>query len=333
MIKTLRHFIGIENNKTSHLEKLVSGLGGFIGILLTLLVTQQFVTGHDIVLIVASMGASAVLLFAVPHGQLSQPWALVGGHVISALIGVSCYFLIPHLIVAAACAVGLSVTCMYYLRCIHPPGGATALTAVIAGPGVHSLGYAYVVTPVLLNALVLLNVAIGFNYFFHWRRYPAALLRKNQQPATWVKGMDHAKEPAISRDDLEHALQQMNLYVDISHADLEKIYQLAKNRSHANLTTDHIRLGHYYSNGEYAQDWCVRQVIDESERKDSTRDQIIYKVVAGNARRSTGAVSRAEFAQWAKYEVYLNENSWQRVVTPTAVTSAAVTIKHDGGAT
>lgn len=319
MIKAFTRFIGLENNKTSHLEKLVSGLGGFIGILLTLLMTKQFVAGQDIALIVASMGASAVLLFAVPHGQLSQPWAFVGGHVVSALIGVSCYFLIPNLIIAAACAVGLAVTCMYYLRCIHPPGGATALTAVVAGPGVHSLGYAYVVTPVLLNALILLCVAVAFNFLFHWRRYPAVFMRKTKREQGLNKGLEHTNEPAISQDDLEHALQQMNLYVDISHADLEKIYQLAKNRSYANLTTDHIRIGHYYSNGEYGQDWCVRQIVDESERKDTGRDQIIYKVVAGKARRSSGTVSRDEFARWAKYEVYLNENSWQRVVIPGGV--------------
>ena len=106
MFKTITNFFGLVNNKTSHLEKLVSGLGGFIGILLTLLVTRQFVGGsQDAALIVASMGASAILLFAVPHSQLAQPWALVGGHVISAIIGVSCYLAIPNPMVAAACAV------------------------------------------------------------------------------------------------------------------------------------------------------------------------------------------------------------------------------------
>ncbi len=322
MFKTITNFFGLVNNKTSHLEKLVSGLGGFIGILLTLLVTRQFVGGsQDAALIVASMGASAILLFAVPHSQLAQPWALVGGHVISAIIGVSCYLAIPNPMVAAACAVGLAIISMYYLRCIHPPGGATALTAVIAGPGVHTLGYTYIATPVLINVLVLLSVAIGFNFLFHWRRYPAALMRDDQSAQTGGKHLEKTNEPVINRDDLEYALQQMNLYVDVSPADLEHIYQLALNRHHANLTTDHIHLGHCYSNGEYGQDWCVRQIIDESERKDTARDQIIYKIVAGKARRSTGTMSRDDFARWAKYEVYLNENSWQRVVTPASTST------------
>src|SRR5690625_7242859 len=79
----------------------------------------------------ASMGATAVLLFAVPHGALSQPWAVVGGHVVSAIVGVTCQLLIPNLFWAAALSVGVAVAAMYYLRCIHPPGGATALAAEI----------------------------------------------------------------------------------------------------------------------------------------------------------------------------------------------------------
>ena len=155
LLEEIKQLAGISSNKTSHVEKLVSGLGGFFGILLILLVTRQFLGTAASVLIVASMGASAVLLFAVPHGPLSQPWALTGGHLVSAVIGVSCYRLVPDLFVAAACAVGLAITAMHYLRCIHPPGGATALTTVIAGPEVHALGYEYVVTPVLLNVLVV----------------------------------------------------------------------------------------------------------------------------------------------------------------------------------
>ena len=79
-ILALNSFIGFSSNKTSHREKIISGLGGFVGIILILLITRQFVDAGDAGLIVASMGASAVLLFAVPHGPLSQPWALGCGH-------------------------------------------------------------------------------------------------------------------------------------------------------------------------------------------------------------------------------------------------------------
>ncbi len=176
MKKTLSILAGlIERQGDGHHEKLISGLGGFTGILLILMVTRQFVDVGDAGLIVASLGASAVLLFAVPHAPLSQPWALGCGHMVSAFIGVSCYLLIPDMHVAAAAAVGLAITAMHYLNCIHPPGGATALSAVVAGAGVHSLGYMFLITPVLINVAIIFAVAIVFNYLFPWRRYPVAL--------------------------------------------------------------------------------------------------------------------------------------------------------------
>jgi CBS-domain-containing membrane protein len=308
-LKKVSHFAGIGTNKTGHSEKLISGLGGFVGILLILIFTRQVVNGSDAGLIVASMGASAVLLFAVPHGPLSQPWALVGGHTISALIGVSCYLLIPDLFIAAAVAVGMAITAMYYLRCIHPPGGATALTAVVAGSGVHDLGYFYLLTPVLVNVAIILSVALLFNYLFHWRRYPAAIMHYGKKDTP----QDQADKESLSREDLEHALRQMNQYVDVGHEELGKIYQLARNRNNSTLSTDQIVLGHYYSNGQYGNDWAVRQIVDESDRSRPDRDQIIYKVVAGKDRRSSGTLTREAFANWARYEVFLNENSWQRV--------------------
>ena len=311
VIELTRSFAGIGNNKTSHLEKLVSGLGGFCGIFFILLITRHYLGPDNSVLIVASMGASAVLLFAVPHGPLSQPWALFGGHLISACIGVSCYLLIDNLFVAAACAVGLAITTMHYLRCIHPPGGATALTTVVAGPAVHALGYQYVLTPVLINVLVILLVAIVFNYGFPWRRYPAALMHYRERKTVIPQ---NEQEPVLSRTELEHALQQMNMVVDVSRDDLEKIYHLARNRVQRDINSEQIKLGRYYSNGEYGNNWSVRQIVDESEMRAGNADQVIYKTVAGKNRRSSAAMSREAFADWAKYEVYLNENSWQRVL-------------------
>ncbi len=317
--KSFTRFIGLGANRSSHREKIISGLGGLVSILLILLVSRQLVGANDAGLIVASMGASAVLLFAVPHGPLSQPWALCGGHMISAFIGVSCYLLIPDLFIAAAVAVGLSITVMYYMRCIHPPGGATALTAVVAGPAVHDMGYQFLVTPVLLNVLIIFSVALAFNYLFAWRRYPIAIMHY----ARTESAADKPREDSLNRDDLEHALQQMNLYVDVSHEDLERIYQLARNRISSDVVAEQIKLGKYYSNGEYGSNWSVRRVVDEADNPRPGKDQIIYKVVAGKGRRSSGVCSREEFSQWAKYEVYLNENSWQRVATSVDVANAA----------
>ena len=134
----VRRFAGIGANTSGHLEKWVSGAGGLAGILGVVLISQTYLGLTGGAGLVASMGASAVLLFAVPHGPLSQPWALVGGHLVSAVIGVACARLDTPPFVAAALAVALAICAMYYLRCIHPPGGATALTAVAGGQSVHA---------------------------------------------------------------------------------------------------------------------------------------------------------------------------------------------------
>ena len=140
-----------------------------------MLVSHGFLGANGSTMIIASMGASSVLLFAAPHGALSQPWAVLGGHTLSATIGVSCRILVHDEYIAAALAVGISIGVMHYLRCLHPPGGATALVAVIGDNAIRSLGYQFIVTPVLINACILICVAITINLPFAVRRYPVAL--------------------------------------------------------------------------------------------------------------------------------------------------------------
>ena len=309
---SLRAWFGIELNPVSHIERLVSASGGFLGILLVLFASRSVLGDHAAtLLIVASMGASAVLLFGVPHGPLSQPWALVGGHTVSALIGVSCAMLVPNEFVAAALAVGLASGAMHYLRCIHPPGGATAITAVIGGPAVQALGFRYVFTPVLLNVAIILLTAIGVNWFFAWRRYPAGLVRKKKADTETQK--KHLAEGSLSHSDLEYAMRQINSTLDISEDDLARIYSIAAQHSKsARMEPWQVRLHHFYSNGRYGEDWSIREVVDESPHADAEKDMVIYKAVAGKGRRRSGVCTRSDFARWARYEVFRDETSWQR---------------------
>ena len=139
----IKHFLyesGFNSQTVSNRERLITSFGGFCGILGVYFVSDTLLNAEATAMIIASMGASAGLLFAVPHSALAQPWNVVGGHLISALIGVSCARFIPDLLVAAALSVGCAIAAMHYLRCIHPPGGATALSAVIGGPMVHAMG-------------------------------------------------------------------------------------------------------------------------------------------------------------------------------------------------
>ena len=116
-------------------------------------------------MILASTGASAMLIFAIPHSPVSQPWPLVGGHIISAFIGISAYYLIPDPIVASSAAIGVAMLLMHHTGSMHPPGGATAVTAVIGGSSVHELGYYFIIVPVFFNSIILLSIAMAIATF------------------------------------------------------------------------------------------------------------------------------------------------------------------------
>ncbi len=210
-------------------EHWVSAVGGLLGMLALLWMSHLWLDGETGVIPIASMGASAVLLFAAPHGALSQPWSVFGGHVVSALIGVACArWLGADSLLAASLAVALSIAAMYSLRCLHPPGGATAMYAVLGGESVHALGYGYAFDPVALNVVILLLVAVAFNYPFAWRRYPEVWWR---QTAAARPGAAEEK-CMIPHSDLVYALSQIDTFVDVSEADLQKIYALALGHHH-----------------------------------------------------------------------------------------------------
>jgi CBS-domain-containing membrane protein len=224
------NFMGVTQQVSSHKEKLISGIGAFLGISIIYLISMTFLDKATAIYIIPSMGASAVLLFAAPHVPFSQPWNVFGGHLISAVIGVSCALSIPNIIMAASVAVGISVTAMYYTRCIHPPGGATALAAVIGSAKLHSLGYLYILSPVLINTVALLVIALLFNWLFGWRRYPAYIYKQ-------LSNKDIIKQqgyPAIKHEDFVYALSQVDSFIDISEADILKIYSIATGKKEVN---------------------------------------------------------------------------------------------------
>jgi len=151
-------------------DVLVAWLGAFVGIgLLAVLVTQF----PDMkLLVIGSFGATAVLLFASPRAPFAQPRNLIGGHLISAVVGVACYRYLPEILVLQeAAAVATAIALMQMTRTIHPPGGATALIAVIGGEPVHSLGWGYLM-PVMMGAVILMLVALLSNNLYRWGSYP-----------------------------------------------------------------------------------------------------------------------------------------------------------------
>lgn len=159
--------------RVSNSEILWSWVGAFLGISAVAWVDRFFFTGYDLSLMIGSFGASAVLVYGAVRSPLAQPRNLVGGHVISAFVGVICWKLFHHHPwLAEALAVATAIALMHATRTLHPPGGATALIAVIGSPEIHKLGFFYVLMPATIGSLILLAVAILVNNLSASRRYP-----------------------------------------------------------------------------------------------------------------------------------------------------------------
>lgn len=216
-----RKWLGFELIEVNAGERLVATVGGGLAMFVLAVFSFAALPHCGAAAVVASMGASAVLLFATPHGPLSQPWPVLAGHGVSALIGVICSRFIEHPFLATACAVGLAIGAMHQLKCIHPPGGATAFTAVMGGEAIRELGYSYVLFPVLTNAAAIVLLAILINYAFPWRRYPAILSRpKKHSPASGVRD---SVLNAPDHDEIIKALRSLNSFIDISEEDLQRL--------------------------------------------------------------------------------------------------------------
>jgi CBS-domain-containing membrane protein len=154
-------------------EIALSWIGSFLGIASVAFINFKFLEGSDLVMIIGSFGASAVLIYGAIKSPLAQPRNLIGGHVISAAIGVTIFKLIPaDPSLAASVAVATAIAAMHATKTLHPPGGATALIAIIGTEKIHSLGFLYVLIPAGIGAMTMLLVALIFNNIPKNRRYP-----------------------------------------------------------------------------------------------------------------------------------------------------------------
>ncbi len=207
-------------------DRLLCGLGALLGLLLSSLISW-WVLGDFEAWYIAPMGASSVLLFAVPASPLAQPWNMVVGNSIAALVGVSCSLLFPSLTVAFSLAVAVSIILMLSTDSLHPPSGAVAITAVLGGDAVHALGYAFVFYPVLLNSVLLMVIAIVFNRMLG-KSYPQQL-----QLNTRSKDPTPTQKVTIQPQDIQEVLDQQTELLDISEYDLQKIILEAQGLANA----------------------------------------------------------------------------------------------------
>jgi len=202
-------------------ERWRAALGAALGILVAGLISRWVGVHLGITpWLAAPLGASAVLVFAVPASPLAQPWAVIGGNTVSALVGLACAWTIGETASAAAVAVGAAIAVMFLLRCLHPPGGATALLAVLTNP--PNAGFALL--PILLNSALLVLVAVLYNTATG-RRYPHA-----QVPQVTPAPLAASR---FSAADLDAALRHYNQVLDVSRDDLEDLLHYAEAQAYA----------------------------------------------------------------------------------------------------
>lgn len=219
-------------------ERIWSSVGALAGICITGLVCfLAFGRDASLPLIVAPLGASAVLLFAVPASPLAQPWSIVGGNTISALVGVTVVHFVPNSFYAIGLAVSLAILAMSLTKSLHPPGGAAALTAVIGGSAVHDAGFLFPLVPVAVNSLALVFIGVVFHKLSR-HNYPHKVAPSS---VNIHKTTDIAPglRVGFSDADIEAAIEDLHETLDIDRADLDtllrKVEQRALLRTHGEV--------------------------------------------------------------------------------------------------
>lgn len=231
-------------------DRLLACCGAMVGIGLTGLICS-LMFGHDphLPLLVAPVGASSVLLFAVPASPLAQPWSIIGGNMISALMGIIVGRFIHDPMLAVGVAVGFAIAAMSLTRCLHPPGGAAALTAILGGPAVTAAGFTFALVPVALNSVLLVLLGWLFHKFSR-HSYPH---KPKPAPANTHGTTDPSPQLRVGfrGEDVDGALSDLGEAFDIDREDLDRLLRQvelrALRRAQASLTCADIMSRHVIS--------------------------------------------------------------------------------------
>ena len=296
--KKLLPYLISESTPLSGREKLRSTFGSFLAILLVGWLSSHFISGSGLHVMVASMGASAVLLFAAPHSPLTQPWPLVGGHLISAFIGITCAKFVPDIWAATALAVSLSILAMHLTHSLHPPGGAIAMLAVLGSSHGVAQGYSFVIAPVGLNAILILAMAVSFNNLMG-RRYPARPFppKDKQHRHADPKPLERH---GIKKEDLHQALQELDIFLDVSEADLNLVY------NRAGMAAAQRKMGELTCGEIMSRDLTTVEYATELEEAwAQLRFHRLGAIpVIDRARRVIGIISLVDFLKRANLKTY-----------------------------
>ena len=225
-----RFFVPILAGATSR-ERVIACIGSGFSICLTGLICGIiFGTGPYLPLIIAPIGASAVLLFAVPASPLAQPWPIMGGNTISACVGVAVVTWLQEPVLAIGLGVALAIAAMSLTRCLHPPGGAAALTMVLAGPAHQTSDLLLHLVPVVLNSVVL--VVLG--YCFHKlsrRSYPHVAKSVPALNDHQTRDATPLQRVGVATEDVDAALAALGQTFDIDREDLDLLLRTAEDQA------------------------------------------------------------------------------------------------------
>jgi len=277
-------------NTTSPVERLRACGGALIGLLLTALCAHYLLGDHAIWL-VAPIGASSVLVFALPASPMAQPWAVFGGNVVSGLAGAACVKFLgtdPYVGAAAAAA---AIASMFALRCLHPPGGAVALTTVIGGSAIHQMGFGFALGPVAINCALLLVAGIIYNNLTG-KRYPHAQILTHPNPHATKDDVPTVRM-GFRPEDLDAVLKQHNEVLDISRDDLEEIFLKTEMRAYQR------RFGAINCGEIMSKDVVTAEFATPLAQawKDIRGHHIAALPVLNRARRVIGIVTQSDFLQ------------------------------------
>jgi len=206
-------------------ERLRSLAGAAVGVLVAGVLCRWLAAGGEwSAWLVAPIGASAVLVFALPSSPLAQPWSVIGGNTVSCVTASACVLAIPDPVLAGAAAVGLAIAAMFQLRCLHPPGGSTALLIALT----HNADFGFALFPVAANSVLLVLAGVAYNHFTG-RAYPHVHVQPGPRPPDGSR---------FSPADLDAALARYNQVIDVSRDDLEALLHDAETLAYArNLGT------------------------------------------------------------------------------------------------
>ena len=178
-VQRIAEILGVGPKPRGWLEGMVPCLGVAVGIFVTGYLSTRLLGGHGGLVLAASMGASAVLVFGAPGGPFSQPWPVILGHTVSAIAGGLAVRLCEPWLLAGTLAVGLAMVVMTSLRCVHPPGGSTALAVVVSAMAGNTPSFGFAANPVCLNAVVLVLAGLVWHRVVSGAVYPVGIRRNS----------------------------------------------------------------------------------------------------------------------------------------------------------